>query len=60
MDCFDGLLGMHRGDRGHNNSLQAGMLQHFIVIRVDLDARGLEMHGCPFQLYGKVWGKDGY
>lgn len=49
---FDGLLGVHRRHGGHAHRLEPLVLQHLVVVRVQLHAPRLEVLLCPGQLFG--------
>lgn len=49
-NCLDGVLCMDGGDGGDADSLKALVLQHLVVIGVDLDTPWLEILLCPHNL----------
>lgn len=57
LDGLDGLLGVDSSDRGHDDGLEALVLEHLVVVRVDLDAG--QLRGGPLGLLG-VRGEGGY
>lgn len=48
---------MHRGDCGHAHGLEALMLEHLVVVLVDLDTPRLEVLLGPVKFLG-VWRKS--
>ena len=58
VDGLDGLLGVHRCHRRYHHRLQALVLQHLVVVRVQLGAVRLQvlLAPCDFFLVGTVGG----
>lgn len=54
LDSFDSLLGMHGSRRRNDNSLQPLVLQHVVVVLVQLHAVRGQIGSAPFQL-AVVW-----
>lgn len=58
VEGLDALLGVDGGDGGDDDGLETLVVDHLVVVVVQLDAVGLELGLAPLELLG-VGGEDG-